>query len=126
MPEIIQFFRDRLGPEPPFDRGPAFFLPRPEVEATFDGPEPLRLAPRVPRFGADDALDSSDAFELRGLNFLGAGAFRRRRVGAGASADGPSLAQLLNIVISSAVRKRQPPGGTVSTERPPKCVRTMR
>ena len=126
MPEIIQFFLDRLGPVPPFERVPAFFFPRPEVEGAFDGPELLRLAPRVPRFGADDALDSSDVFALRGLDFLGAGAFRRRRVGAGASADGPSFAQLLNIVISSAVRNRQPPGGTVSTESPPKCVRTMR
>ena len=70
MPEIIQFFRDRLGPEPPFERVPAFFLPRPEVEGTLAGPALLRFAPRVPRFGADEALESSEVFELRGLDFL--------------------------------------------------------
>ena len=126
MPEIIQFFRDLLGAAPRFDRVPPFFLPRPAGDDGLAGPAPFRVAPRVPRLGADETLASSDDFELRGLDFLGAGALRRRRVGAAASADGPSFAQVLNISTSSAERKRQPPGGTVSTDSPPKWVLTIR
>ena len=53
MPEIIQFFRVLLGPDPGFDRPAVFFLPRAAGAADFDGPAFFRLAPRVPRFGPD-------------------------------------------------------------------------